>query len=152
MYCFSPHPGYADFRITMYPLWCRKQDTPPPSTAPAGDIQHLEKWCKMELEKFNLKDLSFVYLLCSLNNPTDLRSHLTQRLGTSVATERFAEDFIRMRTQGSSGFQNSSRSQAPVEQVKAPAARGKKKKKGGKASKVIFCIPLVLYSPFMIAG
>jgi len=113
-----------------------KQDTPPPSTAPAGDIKHLEKWCKMELEKFNLKDLSFVYLLCSLTNPTDLRSHLTQRLGTSVATERFAEDFIRMRTQGSSGFQNSSRSQAPVEQVQAPAARGKKKKKGGKASKV----------------
>ena len=112
-------------------------------------MRALESWCSTELQKFNVKDISFVYLLQSLTNPADVRAHIRQQLGTSTAAAKFADDFITMRTHGSSRVDANSHPSAHVKES-ATTTKGKKKKKGGKASKVRYWLLLIiiLFSSF----
>lgn len=97
-------------------------------------MQELEKWCKSELQKFNHTDITFVYLLCSLTNPDDVRAQIRKQLGSSQSASKFAADFLHMHGACMNGSQVSSAQ--PSSEPKEPQAstnKGKKKKKGGRS-------------------
>eukprot|EP00656_Telonema_subtile_P010835 TRINITY_DN1527_c0_g1_i4.p1 TRINITY_DN1527_c0_g1~~TRINITY_DN1527_c0_g1_i4.p1 ORF type:complete len:877 (+),score=163.57 TRINITY_DN1527_c0_g1_i4:49-2679(+) len=108
-----------------------QQSAPVKSTA---GMQDLEKWCQSELEKFNQRDITFVYLLCSQTSPEDVRSQIRKQVGSSQAASKFADDFILMHGQctGKQSARDSVASGNQKEPQSAPGKKGKKKKKGGK--------------------